>query len=445
MRRIRMAPLPELVLAAMLVFTLVCKRQNHPPDAPVVAGPNSGFVDSTYTFTTSATDPDGDSVSICFDWGDSNMSEWSELRASGEQVEASHSWHWSGSYQVRAKAKDCSGSVSQWSPGHTVNADFDFPSHIVDTIENVHFGEAVYGMAVLPAGDYIYVSGCRDDYVHVISTQANEVVDRVRLGPSSCWSPDHHVAAMPNGEYVYATWHSNDYVAVIRTSDNTIVDSVRVPDDPCEITALPNGESIYVHPSGDDRIFVISTSDNSVVDSIAMVEDEELCHLAALPTGEYVYAATAYEYQYVIRTSDNIVVDTASLGIEATGLAACPDGHHVYIAGEDRTLVVRVPDNAVEDTVLVDGYAFDVAATPDGKYVYVCGENSNEEGAVFVFRTMDYGLVHTITLGSGSIPNRMVFLPDGSRAYVAVDDEVVVLGFWPTLSEGMIETSHISE
>ena len=57
-------------LAVVVAAGLSCKK-NHPPDAPTVpAGPNVCFRDTTYTFSTIATDPDGDSVSVYFLWTD---------------------------------------------------------------------------------------------------------------------------------------------------------------------------------------------------------------------------------------------------------------------------------------------------------------------------------------------------------------------------------------
>ena len=91
---------------------------NNPPDASVPAGPDSGCVDSSYSFSSSATDPDGDSVAIRFSWGDGNTSAWSDFMPSGSTVTMTKAWHTAGTYSVRAQAKDVHGATSTVSTGH---------------------------------------------------------------------------------------------------------------------------------------------------------------------------------------------------------------------------------------------------------------------------------------------------------------------------------------
>jgi len=98
----------KALLAALLAATvgLSC-RSNHRPDVPSVpAGPDFCLKDSTYAFTTVASDPDGDSVALRFDWGDSSVSFWQGWFASGETVEFTHAWSDTGAYEVRVSAQD---------------------------------------------------------------------------------------------------------------------------------------------------------------------------------------------------------------------------------------------------------------------------------------------------------------------------------------------------
>jgi hypothetical protein len=92
--------------ALVLSVGLSCKS-NHPPDVPAVpAGPDYCFKDTTYTFNAVATDPDGDSVAVRFDWGDSSVSYWVGWFASGDTVASTHSWLDIGNYEVRVSAQD---------------------------------------------------------------------------------------------------------------------------------------------------------------------------------------------------------------------------------------------------------------------------------------------------------------------------------------------------
>jgi hypothetical protein len=81
------------------------------PSAP--SGASSAMIYTAVTFSTSATDPDGDSLQFRFDWGDGAMSSWAS-------ASRSHSWGSTGSFCVKAQARDGSGSLSAWSNCKTV-------------------------------------------------------------------------------------------------------------------------------------------------------------------------------------------------------------------------------------------------------------------------------------------------------------------------------------
>lgn len=101
-------------LATLFVF---CKS-NNPPDIPAAPiGPDSGVVDN-YIFTSWSLDPDGDSISIKFDWGDGNESNWSPFVGSGETISMAHFYGGIGRYQIKAKAKDMHNAESDWSEPH---------------------------------------------------------------------------------------------------------------------------------------------------------------------------------------------------------------------------------------------------------------------------------------------------------------------------------------
>ncbi len=92
---------------------------NSPPSAPSTpTGSTSGDSGSSYTYSTRATDPDGDRVKYTFDWGDGSTSVTS-LVSSGSTASTSHSWTVpSGStrtFSVRSRATDEKGLDSDWS------------------------------------------------------------------------------------------------------------------------------------------------------------------------------------------------------------------------------------------------------------------------------------------------------------------------------------------
>jgi chitinase len=87
---------------------------NVAPTAPALpAGPSSLPVNTAGAFSTSASDPNGDSLKYRYDWGGGVISGWG---AAGQ----SRSWAASGAYLVKAQAQDPSGLVSAWSSARSV-------------------------------------------------------------------------------------------------------------------------------------------------------------------------------------------------------------------------------------------------------------------------------------------------------------------------------------
>jgi len=103
------------------VKTVTITNPNSPPNTPSTpSGPTSRTVGQSGTYSTSATDPDGDQVQYRFDWGDGTTSDWTNLVPSGTSASKSHSWGSAGMYVVMAQTRDEHGATSGWSNGLTV-------------------------------------------------------------------------------------------------------------------------------------------------------------------------------------------------------------------------------------------------------------------------------------------------------------------------------------
>lgn len=108
------------VVAGLALLGLSCLF-NRAPDVPAVpTGPTVCYKDSTYTFAATATDPDGDSVSVHFQWTEAWISEWTSLLPSGDTFALVHAWYDSGTFQVRVEARDLKERASGWSEPLTV-------------------------------------------------------------------------------------------------------------------------------------------------------------------------------------------------------------------------------------------------------------------------------------------------------------------------------------
>ena len=97
------------------VYVLVNYTPNVAPNTPSIpSGPSRSPPGVSQSFSTAATDPEGDNVYYVFDWGDQQQSQTGWV-ASGQSASLSHSWAAPGTYQVKAAACDIYGSWSAWS------------------------------------------------------------------------------------------------------------------------------------------------------------------------------------------------------------------------------------------------------------------------------------------------------------------------------------------
>ena len=117
-----------LALIMSAVFFFSCKRKNHSPDTPITpSGTSSGHTGASYLFSTKTTDPDGDSVSYQFNWGNGDTSDWSNFYQIGLYVAMSKSWASTGIYWITARARDEKLLLSDWSPGCSINISPNHP------------------------------------------------------------------------------------------------------------------------------------------------------------------------------------------------------------------------------------------------------------------------------------------------------------------------------
>jgi len=95
---------------------------NDPPTtSSQPSGPTNGFIGIEYTYTTSSTEPNGDTIKYGWDWdGDNNVDEWTDYYGSGQTATATHAWNSVGTYNVKVKAKDIFGDESVFSPATQV-------------------------------------------------------------------------------------------------------------------------------------------------------------------------------------------------------------------------------------------------------------------------------------------------------------------------------------
>ena len=89
-------------------------REQNAPCTPKINGATSGSAGKEKYYNFSATDPDGDNISYCIDWGDESEEFCIGPFPSGEEITSSHSWNEEGDYTLRVKARDTYGAESNY-------------------------------------------------------------------------------------------------------------------------------------------------------------------------------------------------------------------------------------------------------------------------------------------------------------------------------------------
>ena len=88
------------------------ETNNSTPETPIIDGPTSGQAGTEYTYTFVSTDPDGDNVYYCIDWGDNTPEVCIGPFPSGEEQSDSHTWVDQDTYTFRIKARDINDAES---------------------------------------------------------------------------------------------------------------------------------------------------------------------------------------------------------------------------------------------------------------------------------------------------------------------------------------------
>jgi len=95
---------------------------NTPPNIPDrPSGETDAKQGSEIKYSTHTIDPEEDQIFYMWDWGDGEYTGWTGPYDSEETVEAAHIWNNKGSYEIKVKAKDTTGSESDWSEPLTIS------------------------------------------------------------------------------------------------------------------------------------------------------------------------------------------------------------------------------------------------------------------------------------------------------------------------------------
>ncbi len=299
------------------------------------------------------------------------------------------------------------------------------PDHVVMAVA---MGEWVYALSPTPGGIQLYVSrdAPHEGEARMMILRAQDYAVQSSF---PCGVLPLDMLFLPNGQYLYVA--DDPYldgmikVWVVDVAENRIVKEIPIDGrDPDLLAATPDSRFLYVGTWASGKVLVVRTEDNVVVDTMGF--PYPVAAIAVSPDGSRLYVS-AWKI-YVLQASDCTVIDSIDVGKCAGKLAILPDGTRLYAStAGDSGLVyaVSLPDKAVEDPVAIGHKVEEICVLPGGRFLYT---SNSYDSLVCVIRTSDDSVVESIPIAFA--PTGLTAHPDGGRVYVVGyrEDEFVVLG-----------------
>jgi YVTN family beta-propeller protein len=246
-------------------------------------------------------------------------------------------------------------------------------------VTRIPVGSDPFGVAVHPAGTFVYVTNVLSGTVSVIDTASNTVVATVPVGATPAG-----VAINPAGTLVYVV--NSDYpvgtISVIDTATNTVTATVTVGANPYGLAVHPAGTSVYVVNDMSNTVSVIDTATKTVTATIPV--GARPVSVAFTPSGAFAYVTNGSQSVSVIDTETRTVVHTIPEGavfFDPYGVAVDPTGAYVYVTNSNSGSLAKIAtaSNTVVATVPTPGAMnpAGVAVDPSGSHVYVAGVYCN--------------------------------------------------------------------
>ncbi len=231
------------------------------------------------------------------------------------------------------------------------------------------------------------------------------------------------ITSLPSEDRVYVACYFDNYVYVLEPSYPYVINIVSLSGGAFDVCA--SSDYVYVSCSSSDEVTAIRTSDNTVESTVSVGDFPS--GLCITPDGSRVYVCCyGIDEVWCLDASSLAVLNTISVGDGPWDICVLPSGDFIYLTNRlDGTVsVVRVSDNSVVSTLDAASEPVGICSSVSGDYVYVCDYSSNE---VLPIRTSDGSVESAIDVGAG--PTGITVVPNGSLAYVScyLDDRVYLV------------------
>jgi YVTN family beta-propeller protein len=320
-------------------------------------------------------------------------------------------------------------------------------------IATINTGVTPAGIAITSDSHYAYVANNNNygisiqDSVSVLNLKHNSPKEIIF---DASFDQPYTVTINHKGTKAYITNSNGTTITIIDTKTNQVIGLIDGFDGPSGMVITPNDKYAYVNNYGAgncsgfaESVRVVDLRINTIIGPRIMVGQAPAA-LAISPDGKYVYVVNYVDgnpgtgSMSIIRTRDNVVIDTITGFSGPFAIALTPDGKHAYVTnfGSNNfspigttVSIVNLECREIVDTIDLAIQPAGVAITPDGKFAYVSNYNTLYQNlSNFTGLTAGQGTVNIIdvkkrklitpTILVGESPADIAISPNGKHAYV---------------------------
>lgn len=306
-----------------------------------------------------------------------------------------------------------------------------FSNPVFEKVRDITVGRFPYGIAVDPAGTFVYVANFGDGTVSKIDLGTYETVAVIPVGSNPMG-----IVVSPNGAKVYVLNNSSGTVSIVNASDNTVAGTVRVGSNPYGIAIHPQGTFLYVANAGDNSISVIKTADNSFI-TRSDIHFSTPWGVAVNPAGTLAYitnfnsdSISLFDTGANAVSSPNIPVETNPIGVSLSS-----DGLFTYVvnSGQGTVSVISNTTNTIIKKITVGDrpYALGSFIAPMGKTVPTVTATTPMKGAEDVAVNIIVEATFSDMMDASSINSSTFLMSDGVTGTIAYNSVTKTASFKP--------------
>jgi YVTN family beta-propeller protein len=228
------------------------------------------------------------------------------------------------------------------------------------------------------------------------------IIDKVLTPPA--WA-----MAVRDDGLAYFTEAYNAGVGITSTKTRTLDGFIATGNAPTGVAFSPDGNTAYVANQLDNNVSVINVATGQVVATIPTANGEATFAVQVSLDGSRLFIGTNTTVVYIVDTSNNQIIGSASVGDAPNAFVVAPDNRIIYVSSFVGGTVTEI--DMFTGTVL---RTFSIGGTPQGMAITRKGDR--------LYVANEAGFLTEITLQTGLITATMPLSGGGFGVGVTADD-----------------------